>query len=74
MPKKKNSRTQRLADDLVDLIGPGPTNDPGRLEHARLVLDGWSSAQSSVFGMIRELKQMRDFPETYRRKENDTTR
>lgn len=52
----------RAAFGLVNLLGPGPASDPARLEQARILLMAWSSSQSAVFGMLRELERIRDNP------------
>lgn len=63
MSKKTRNRLKPWADELVDLLGPGPEDDPERLEQARVSLTAWSSAQSSLKGALREFQAMRDRPD-----------
>lgn len=62
---KIGSRQHALAVGLVDILGPGPEDDPERYQQAGIAMTAWSSAQSALFGVIRELQMMRDNPDDY---------
>lgn len=62
---RKTTRAGRLAEQLVDLLGEGPEEDPERYEQAKIALTAWCSAQDALFGALREFLMMRDEPERY---------